>query len=38
MARKIALKREIITKRALNTSFKKTDFGSSQPPQQVKTV
>jgi hypothetical protein len=38
MARKIALKREIVTKRALNTSPKKTGFGSSQPPQQVKTV
>jgi hypothetical protein len=37
MARKIALKREIVTKRALNTSFEKNGFGPSQPPQQVKT-
>jgi hypothetical protein len=37
MARKIALKREIVTKRALNASFEKKVFGPSQPPQQVKT-
>jgi hypothetical protein len=37
MARKISLKREIVTKRALNTSFEKNGFGPSQPPQQVKT-
>jgi hypothetical protein len=37
MARKIALKREIVTKIALNTGFEKKVFGPSQPPQQVKT-
>jgi hypothetical protein len=36
MARKIALKREIVTKRALNTSFEKNGFGAIQPPKQVK--
>jgi hypothetical protein len=36
MARKIALKRDIITKMGLNTSFEKNGFGAIQPPKQVK--
>ena len=38
MARKIALKREIITKRALNTSFEKKVFGAILMPQRSKCM
>jgi hypothetical protein len=38
MARKIALKREIVTKRALNASFEKKVFGAILMPQRSKCM